>query len=170
MWYKQIGATCKPLWLFFHLVLCYWCWVYWLGRPWATWKLSLCCVVIWFYKELLISTFKLFQNQRTTNSDTLRKIQNQRSSNLSHFKTLKDQHFFMQDLAKNSMNWWFYAYVLEFFKNLKIMTIYQNWVVEFCLESWLWLRGAILITVEDLFLCWLVWVQVRSQISKFTDR
>jgi len=85
-------------------------------------------------------------------------------------RTLKDQHFFMQDLAKNSMNWWFYAYVLEFFKNLKIMTIYQNWVVEFCLESWLWLRGAILITVEDLFLCWLVWVQVISQISKFTDR
>jgi len=76
----------------------------------------------------------------------------------------------MQDLAKNSMNWWFYAYVLEFFKNLKIMTIYQNWVVEICLESWLWLRGAIQITVEDLFLCWLVWVQVISQISKFTDR
>jgi hypothetical protein len=42
----------------------------------------------------VISTFKLFQNQRTTNSETGKKLQNQRSTNLSHTQNLKKPAFF----------------------------------------------------------------------------
>lgn len=97
MWWKQIGATCKPLWLFFHLVLSFWCWVcwvYWLGRPWATWKLT--CVV-WLFDFIKNCWFQLFNYFRIREPPILilwKKLQNQRSTNLSHTQNLKKPTFF----------------------------------------------------------------------------
>jgi hypothetical protein len=76
----------------------------------------------------------------------------------------------MEDRGKEFNEWvilWLGTWIFQKFENHDYLSKLGLWI---CLESWLWLRGAILITVEDLFLCWLVWVQVITPILKFADQ
>jgi hypothetical protein len=109
-------------------------------------SINQCWAVIWISKEPPpSSSLKLFQNQTTIGSGSLKKVQNQKKTQ-SHHNRIDSFHERINN--KPMVIWTDYFDSFQKFENHGYISEPGLW---FCWELWLWILIIVLITVRPMY-------------------